>query len=90
MFNSTALATGEPATADEVAAGAYMRQAWSALAHDPTAGLSSQLGWPTFNSNESAVVQLAHTNGTGFHIASAVAMDAICFTNFSKSTPSWT
>lgn len=84
MFNTTALSTGQAATADEIAAGAYMRKAWSALAHDPTGGLSSQLGWPTFNSNKSNVVQLAHTNGTGFHVASAVATDQICFTNFSK------
>lgn len=88
MFNSTALATGQPATAEEVAAGAYMRKAWSALAHDPTNGLTSELGWPTFNSNQSNVVQLAHMNGTGFHVASSVKSDAICFTKFSKPFPS--
>lgn len=85
MFNATEAGTGQRATAEEVAAGAYMRKAWSTFARDPTMGLSSQLHWPTFNSNESNIVQLAHTNGTGFKVANAVSRDALCFTKFGKS-----
>lgn len=87
MFNSSALATGQAATAEEVAVGTYMRKAWSTFAHDPTGGLSG-IGWPAFNSNQSNVIQLAPNNDTGFRVVSAVASDAICFTNFSKSTSS--
>lgn len=62
-----------------------MRKAWTTFARDPIAGLTSRLQWPTLNSDESNVVQLAPTNSTGFRIGSAVATDALCYTKYRKS-----
>lgn len=84
LFNSSAQATGQPATAGEIDAGTYMRKAWTQFARDPVAGLTSDLQWPNFNSNESNVVQLAPTNSSGFRVGSAAETDAQCWTTYRK------
>lgn len=45
------------------------------------------MNWPTFNSNQSAVIELA-LNTTVMQVANATALDALCFTELGKSSES--
>ena len=83
LFGSTVIASEQPATVQELRVGVNLRTAWAAFATDQNAGLSA-LGWPTFNKNESNVIQLG-LNGTQVErVASAVTTDEQCYTNFSE------
>jgi hypothetical protein len=83
MFNSTVIATNMSATTQELADGRYIREAWATFARNPASGLSKQLHWPTFGSNETNVVNLA-TNSSVMSVGSAAALDSPCSSDSRK------
>ena len=57
----------------------YLRQAWSAFAHDPAHGLTDVLGWPTSESDSKALMVLG-LNSTLAVSRDATSWDLPCIT----------
>ncbi|KAF9891849.1 hypothetical protein FE257_003334 [Aspergillus nanangensis] len=59
LFGTAAVVTGVEDSAEEAEAAAYMRDAWTTFAKNPTSGLSQKFRWPKFNPLTRSEVQLS-------------------------------
>lgn len=69
LFGSTALASAQLATQQELLVGTYMRSAFAAFAYNSTHGLEA-FSWPMFNYNMSNAINLGLNSTPPWDVAS--------------------